>query len=77
MLQKRVLLLFHFADKQARAIPLFKNTNILPINMLYFKSVSSLMYDITNGVAPNNISDLFIQIGKVHLHSTRSSIAGN
>ena len=32
------------------------------MNMLYFESVSKLMYDVNNNLAPKNITDLFTQI---------------
>ena len=73
ILQKRVLRLMHFAKNRYHAIPLFNNTNNLPISMLYVESVSKLMYDVTNELIPENISDLFIQTSNVHSYITRSS----
>ena len=46
VLQKRALRLIHFANNRDHAVPFFKNTNNLPINMLYVETVSELMYDI-------------------------------
>ena len=49
----------------------------LQVNMLYFESVSKLMYDVNNNLALKNITDLFTQIDTVHSHDTRASITGN
>ena len=43
----------------------------LQVNMLYFESVSKLMYDVNNNLALKNITDLFTQI------DTGASITGN
>ena len=56
---------------------LFITSNILPINMLYVETVSSLMYDVSRLCVPFNISDLFTQVNKIHTHKTRSSSSGN
>ena len=39
-LQKRALRLIFFASKRSHAIPLFVASNIVPVNMLYFETVS-------------------------------------
>ena len=77
VLQKRVLRIMHFANNRDHAVPFFKNTTNLPVNMLYFESVSKLMYDVNNDLAPKNITDLFTQVATVHTYGTRASIAGN
>ena len=41
--------------------------------MLYFKSVAILMHDITNNLAPLNISRLFNATDQVHACNTSSS----
>ena len=64
-------------DPRAHAVPLFITSNILPINMLYVETVSSLMYDVSRLSVPSNISDLFTQVNKMHTHKTRSSSSGN
>ena len=56
---------------------LFITSNILSINMLYVKTVSSLMYDVSRLSVPSNISDLFTQVNKIHMHKTRTSSSGN
>ena len=52
MLQKKVIRFIFFANTNVHAIPLFIDTNILPISFLYFKSVFYLMHDIHNNSAP-------------------------
>ena len=57
--QKRVLRLMYFSDYTSHSPPLFACSEILPIKMLYFKLVASLLHDIGNHCAPPNISELF------------------
>ena len=59
VLQKRVLRLMYFSDPRAHAVSLFISSNILPINMFYVETVSSLMYDVSRLSVPSYISDLF------------------
>ena len=42
---ERVLNLQNFVNKREHAIPLFVRANILPVDMLYYKSMSILMHD--------------------------------
>ena len=67
----------YYADNREHAVPLFKNTANLPVNMLYFEPVSKLMYYGNNNLAPKNITDFFTQIAMVHSYGTRASTVGN
>ena len=58
-------------------MPLFITSNILPINMLYVETVSSLLYDVSRLSVPSNISDLFTKVNEIHTHKTRSSSSDN
>ena len=64
-----------FAGKRSHAIPLFVSANVLPLNMLYFETVSSLSY--ARHTAPQNICDLFTCSSDIHTYNTRFSDAGN
>lgn len=77
ILQKRVLRLMYFSDYTSHSAPLFSRSGILPIKMLYFKLVASLLHDIKNRCAPPNISELFTHSEQVHSYSTRFSVAGS
>ena len=77
VLQKRVLRLMYFSEPRAHAVPLFMTSNILPVNMLYVETVSSLMYDVSCLSVPSNISDLFTKVNEIHTHKTRSSSSDN
>ena len=77
VLQKRVLRLMYFREPRAHAVPLFITSNILPINMLYVETVSSLMYDVSRLSVPSNISDLFTKVNEIRRHKTRSSSLDN
>ena len=45
--------------------------------MLYFETMSTLMYDISNNSAPQNISRLFRKSNLIHPYKTRSSSSYN
>jgi hypothetical protein len=65
-LQKRALRLIYFKRKSEHAIPLFISSKVLPLNMLYYSTVSKLMYDISNNTTPSTISGLFTYSKEVH-----------
>ena len=76
ILQKRALRLMFFAGNRSHAILLFVSANVLPLNMLYFETVCSLMHDISTNSAPQNICDLFTCSFDLHTYNTRFSDAG-
>ena len=75
--QKRALRLIFFAGNRSHAIPLFVSVNVLPLNMLYFETVCSLMHDISSNSAPQNICDLFAWSSDAQTDNTRFSDTGN
>ena len=76
-LQKRALRLMFFAGNRSHAVPLFVSANVLLLNMLYFKTVCSLMHNISTNSAPQNICDVFTCSSEVHTYNTRFPDAGN
>ena len=66
-----------FAGNRSHAVPLFVSANVLPLNMLHFETVCSLMHDIYTNSAPQNICDLFTCSSDVHTYNTRFSDADN
>ena len=77
VLQKRVLRFIHFLDKREHAIPFFVATNILPVNILFYENVLTLMHDVKNRAAPVNILNLFQNTSDIHSYNTRSSKSNN
>ena len=77
VLQKLVLRLMYFSEPRAHAVPLFTSSKILPLNMLYFETVSSIMFDVSCLTVPTNISNLFIKANEKHNHKTRFSPSYN
>ena len=77
VLQKRAIRFMNFSKPRTHAVPLFISSKILPINMLYFETMSTLMYDISNNSVPQNISRLFSKSNSIHPYKTRSSSSGN
>ena len=56
----------NFSKPRTHAVPLFISSKILPINMLYFETMSTLMYDISNNSLPQNISRLLSKSNSIH-----------
>ena len=77
VLQKRVLQLIYFSEPRANAVPLFTSSKILPLNMLYVETVSSIMFDVSCLTVPTNISNLSIKANEKHNHETRFSSSCN
>ena len=77
ILQKRVLRIMNFSMNNEHAVPLFITSNVLPIKMLYYKSVSILMHEINNNITPPNITNLFNRISSIHSYNTRASKVDN
>ena len=50
---------------------------ILPLNMLYVETVSSIMFDVSCLTVPTNISNLFTKANEKHNHETRFSSSCN
>ena len=67
ILQKRALRLILFSNKKTHAILLFIASNILPVNMLYFETVSAIMHDVFTNSTPCNIRLMFMHIIRVPL----------
>ena len=63
-LPKRALRLIFFSSKRSHSIPLFVASNILPINVLYFETVSTIMHDVSTR---SSLTQLVERNGKFHL----------
>ena len=77
ILQKRALCFMYFAKKNEHTIPLFINAKLLPLNFLYYKTLSELMHDVSTASAPINIYNLFTKTSRVHSYNRRSSTSDN
>ena len=51
--------------------------SFLPLNVLYYKTLSELMHDVSTASAPINISNLFAKTSSVHSYDARSSTSDN
>ena len=67
----------YFAKKNEHTIPLFIKAKLLPLNFLYYKTLSELMHDVSATYAPINIRNLFTKTSSVHCYNTRSSTSDN
>ena len=76
-LQKRALRLLFFGDYKSHAIPFFISSNLLPLELFYFKSVAILMYDVFNNLSPPQMTNTFNFQSNIHPYNTRSSSRGN
>ena len=77
ILQKRVLRLIFFANRNDHSIPFFISAKILPIDFLYYKILAVMMFDVDNNSVPPNIKNLFLYTSSVHTYNTRSSKSKN
>ena len=59
------------------AVPQFVSSKTIPVHLLYWNSISILMPDISNKIAPSDILDLFLLSSDIHTRYTRSSFSGN
>ena len=62
VLQKRILRLICFSKTKEHAVPLFISSNLLPLHMLYFETVSTLMHGYKT--RSSNSGNFFINILK-------------
>jgi len=67
----------YFSKHKAHAVPLFISSKILPLNMLYVETVSSIMFDVSHKTVLPNISDLFTKAKEEHMLKTRFSSSDN
>ena len=67
----------YFADYKSHAIPFFISSRLLPLDMLYFKSVAMMMHDVSNNFTPPNIFNLFTHQADIRAYETRSSQRGD
>ena len=58
-LQKLALRLMFFGDYKSHAIPFLTSSNLLPLDLLYFKSVAIPMHDVFNNLLPPQITNSF------------------
>ena len=56
------------AGSRCHAIPLFASTNVLPLNMLYFETVCSLMHEIP--ILRLRISVISLPVHPTFIHLT-------
>ena len=66
-----------FCPLQIPCHTLINTSNILPLNLDYFKTISLMMHDVFNSLPPINISNLFTSSAKIHRYNTRFSAASN
>ena len=69
--------MIYFAPSDAHAIPLFIESKVLPVNMIYFDTVANLVHDIWKGQAPLPIRALFTRSNEIHGYNTRHAAKGN
>ena len=77
LLQKRALRIINFSVRRNHAIPLFTDANVLPLNVLYYQTISNLMHDFHNNVVRSGILNLFQKTISCHYYNARASASGN
>ena len=74
LIPKRALPLIYSTDCKQHAVPLFLNSKVVPLSFIYFDCLCSIMWDVANNSAPENIKRAFTRISEVHSYPTRSSL---
>ena len=69
ILQEKVLRMMYFTDVREHAIPLFLDADISPVSFMYYKTVASLMHDITSNNSLTNLSNLLEKTSAIHSYS--------
>ena len=77
LLQKRALRIINFSDRRDHAIPLFIDANVLPLNVLYYQTISNRMHYVHKNMVPSGILNLFQKTSSCHYYNTRASASGN
>ena len=70
ILQKKVLGMMYFTDIREDAIPLFIDSDILPVSFMYYETVASRMHDINSNNSPTNLFNLFEKTSTIHSYHT-------
>ena len=64
--------LIFFTRKDSHVIPLFVNSDVLTVDLLYVHNVSKVMLDVVSSkTAPGSILHLFSNTSNVHSHQTK------
>ena len=74
LIQKRAPHLIYFTDYKQHAVPFFLKSKVFPLSFIYFDCLCSIMWDVANNSAPENIKRAFTRISEVHSYPTRSSL---
>ena len=67
--KKRTLRLIYFKPLRFPSVPLFKLSNVLPLNLLYFKTICLIMHNVFDNVKPLNVCNSFTHSAKIHSHN--------
>ena len=65
-LHKQALRLMFFGDYKSHTVPFFIFSNLLPLGLLYFKSVAILMHDVFNNLLQPQLTNVFTPITQDH-----------
>ena len=44
---------------------------------MHYKLLAETMHDVSNGLVPSNLKDLFVLTAKIHSYNTRASVPKN
>jgi len=75
--KKHALCLIYLKPLWFHTVALFKLSHVLPLNLVYFKTICLIMHNIFNNVMPPNVSNWFTYSSKIYHHNTCFSMASN
>ena len=75
LIQKRALRLIYFKDYKQHSVPFFLSSKVFLLSFIYFDCLCSIMWDVANNSAPENIKRAFTRISEVYSYPTRSNLS--
>ena len=71
LLQKKIVRIMTFSTYYAHTDPLFKDLNILTIDILVVHRIGIAMYKINNSLFPSVLNELYKKNNVIHDHNTQ------
>ena len=69
----QILLSVLYGYTWTRNSPIYRHWHILPVSFMYYKTMASLMHDISSNNSPTILFNLFEKTSTIHSYHTRSS----
>ena len=71
--QKKIIRLIIFSKHLAHTELIFKSSNIIPLNSLYYYRIGLIMCKLSNGLLPEALNKIHVKKHKIQHYSTRNN----